>query len=180
MPRFATVAIVWAILCLIFLSERAISGQSFASSKRSFSRTPRETLDSFASSVALVNDAVGLYQLISGATESKASEKQPHHSVFQDIVENSTTAVIHQLTQLRYFKDEEAINDCHRTYRRYLMNATSTQNFLDRGKTVHWHVLHLLNGMLGLYEYGGDILRSTCDYVQVFPILLLYLKVLSF
>lgn len=40
-------------------------------------------------------------------------------------------------------------------------------SFLQLSSSVDRSLTHLLDGMLGTYNYGGDILRSTIDYVQV-------------
>ena len=50
--------------------------------------------------------------------------------------------------------------------------------FLQKSSTVDQSLTHLIDGMLGTYNYGGDILRSTVDYVQV-TITLFKIKVIK-
>lgn len=88
---------------------------------------------------------------------------------------NSTDRLIQHITRSNYFADERAILDSHRLLL-LLVNPSTKQlraydllkhRFILAAERIDVNVIHLVEGMLGIYQYGGDILQATADYVQV-------------
>lgn len=163
-------------VCLLFSSDRTDVRSN------EIRREPRQDLelpialqlaaDLVFSLTGFVNDAYGVYiiasslmpnfTLSSGVEPSDSSGGAPSWSFrIQDELSNSTERLAHRVIHSSYFPDEKAILDSFR------LLAQDKDRFLRSAGYVEDNVLHLLDGMLGLYQYGGDILQTTVDFVQV-------------
>lgn len=108
--------------------------------------------------------------------KSAPSHVSPFNSAptwwIRDDISNSTERVLNNIVLSNYFGDEknivEAYNQLVSLSKGAERNLEKNRNsFLQLSSSVDQSLTHLLDGMLGTYNYGGDILRSTVEYVQV-------------
>ena len=128
------------------------------------------TAEIIISLTGFINDAYGIYVIAnavrpdnSSGSNAESSSTPPTWMLrLEDGLVNSTQSLAHRISNSNYFADEKAIVDTFR------LLAVNQDLFLQAAAKVDLNVLHLLDGMLGVYLYGGDILQTTVDNVQVF------------